>query len=130
MLKGFFKRSEGMSFIPKLNELKYELKYAWQRAWRGYDDTDVFGFGDKIIEKITLILGDFIESSVGYPSDLTEEEWENILKEMLSYFRNADENYVDENYNFDNILDQYNFMQGNLEEGMKLFTKHYYSLWD
>lgn len=130
MLKGFFKRSEGMSFIPKLNELKYELKYAWQRAWRGYDDADVFGFGDKIIEKITLILEDFIESSTCHPYDLSPEEWENILKEMLSYFQNADENYVDENYNFDNILDQYNFMQGNLEEGMKLFTKHCYSLWD
>jgi len=130
MLKGFWKRNEGMSFINRLKDLKRELKYAWQRAWRGYDDCDVWGFGDAIIEKIVLILNDFIKLGHSYPSELTSEEWESILKEMLIYFQNADENYVDDNYNFDNILDQYNFMQGNLEEGMKLFTKYCYSLWD
>lgn len=129
MLKGFFKRNEGSSLKWKLKELRWELKYAWQRVWRGYDDCDVFGFGDRIIKKITLILEDFIETSSGYPAEFSEDEWNNILKEMLEYFRNANEEYVDENYNFE-LSEQYDFMQENLKEGMKLFTKHCYSLWD
>lgn len=71
---------KGIKFRHKLSNFKWELKYAWQRAQRGYDDVDVFGFGNKVIEKTILILEDFIENNFGHPSELSEKEWKNQLK--------------------------------------------------
>jgi len=128
MLKVFWKRNKGMSFINRLKELKWELKYAWQRVWRGYDDTDVFGFNDSFLEKIILILEDFNKTKISYPADLTFEEWGNILNQMIEYFKNSSEDYTDDK--FDDLKEQYDFMQENLNKGMELFTKWFYALWD
>lgn len=34
-LRDFCKKVKGYSFIGKTRELRWELKYAFQRAWRG-----------------------------------------------------------------------------------------------
>ena len=33
---------KGVGFRNKLSTIKRELRYAAERAWRGYDSTDVF----------------------------------------------------------------------------------------
>ena len=58
------------------------IKFAWQRAFRGYDDFAWWDL-DLYIAKIAApILLKMAERTPGYPPDLTEEEWGVILHKM------------------------------------------------
>ena len=37
----------------------WQLKYAWQRAWRGYDNTDVFNMAGNLREKMIVMLEEY-----------------------------------------------------------------------
>ena len=43
-LKDFFvsSRKEKIKLRHFFRELRWELRYAWRRAWIGYDDVDMF----------------------------------------------------------------------------------------
>lgn len=93
-LRDFCKKVKGYSFIGKTRELRWELKYAFQRAWRGYDDVDVFSLYDRFNERMILTLKDFAESNNGLWTDgnlqLTEEETDKAIKKMIRHFERAD----------------------------------------
>ena len=55
-LKGSWRETNGCRFIHRLKELKWNIKYAWQRAWRGWDDTEKFAMGYNFIERTKQIL--------------------------------------------------------------------------
>jgi hypothetical protein len=107
MLKGFFKTHKGMSLRLKLRELKWELRYAWQRAWKGFDDTEVFELDKSFIERIVMALKEFkihndtrfrnydnlnnSTLSIVDPSAwLSEEETNSVIDEMIYLFENSD----------------------------------------
>ena len=60
-------RKIGFHFPPKmglkrwLKEACWNLRYAFQRAWRGYDNIDVFDLGFSFIEKMPVLLNEFLE---------------------------------------------------------------------
>lgn len=41
-LKDYLHYHQGESLKQYFTTLCWQIRYAWQRAWRGYDDTDVF----------------------------------------------------------------------------------------
>ena len=62
-LRDFHKTYKGASFGYRLRELRWQLRYAWQRAWRGYSDVDVFDFSKDIPLKMQN--ADFAVSRAG-----------------------------------------------------------------
>jgi hypothetical protein len=64
-LKYFWKDYKTSSFKHKLKQLKYELRYAFKRAWLGYDDVDVFECFERFRVRTILILERFKETRVG-----------------------------------------------------------------
>lgn len=138
MLKGFWKTQKGVSFINKLINFKFELKLAWQRAYRGYDDSEVWGLADSITQKIILTLPKLIENHNGVPADLTEEKWTAILKGMLYHFQHSDEEWCMENIkgfmSMNNTYEQYikenEYMLEHRKIAYELFLKHFDDLWD
>lgn len=99
-LKNALHKPKGQHVWYWIPDLMWQIRYAWQRAWRGYDDTDVFELGFNIVAKMPALLREFKENNVGlfydYENDrnFTEEETDAILDELIFYFDNCDEDYV------------------------------------
>ena len=145
--------------IPrKINDWKYEIKWAWQRIFRGYDDTTVWNLHSQISIYLPKILRDLKKIHHGCPSELFDNKakknkechkWENVLEKMANGFdaaRKLDENeymkkitlkkprkdmfgedsYTD--YKYDKK--HYNRLYKEFEEGIELFKRWYFNLWD
>jgi|LSQX01.2.fsa_nt_gb hypothetical protein len=123
-LKNIFKNLEGASLGYRLRHIRYELKYAWQRAWRGYDDSMVFDMNDTFIELYREILKDFKENLHGYPGTMTEEEWNDILDEMIG---SLDRMYY---VLFKSDNDDADLVEQEKDRFFELFKEHFWSLWD
>lgn len=141
LIKGF-----RMGF--RLREMMWELRYAWQRAWRGYDSTDVFELGFNFISLMPVLLREFRSKTIALLPDPdhpgkahTEEETQRILDEMIFCFENCDEDVVWERVvgkplseisDYD-ILESMKSvseeMQRNYKRAMELFSKYAWHLW-
>jgi hypothetical protein len=82
----------------------------------------------------------------GYPSDLTEERWNEILDEMIWAFEQKCRDHWEDDYYGDYVEDQKNGSmvgsfkwidhkglkthQERMTNGFKLFGKYYENLWD
>jgi hypothetical protein len=123
-LKNIFKDLEGASLGYRLRHIRYELKYAWQRAWRGYDNSMVFDMNDTFIELYREILKDFKENLHGYPGTMTEEEWNDMLDEMIG---SLDRMYY---VLFKSDNDDADLVEQEKDRFFELFKEHFWSLWD
>ena len=123
-LKNIFKNLEGASLGYRLRHNRYERKYAWQRSWRGYDDSMVFDMNDTFIELYREILKDFKENLHGYPGTMTEEEWNDILDEMIG---SLDRMYY---VLFKSDNDDADLVEQEKDRFFELFKEHFWSLWD
>lgn len=90
---------KGASLRWKIKTIYWEIHYAIQRAWRGYDAVDVFDLWFSFVAKMPELLrkfkdnndGLFVDTSSGQPVNLTEEQTDAIIDEMIFYFENCDE---------------------------------------
>lgn len=138
MLKGFWKTQKGVSFINKLKNFNFELKLAWQRAYRGYDDSEIWGLSDSITKKIILTLPELIENHHGHPAFMTNEEWTNILKDMLFHFQHSDEDWCMENIKgfmsvnneYDDYVKEDKYRLEHRKKAYEMFLKYFDCLWD
>lgn len=69
--------------IKNFKNWKFDRKMAKQRAKKGYCDLDVWNINTFIEEKLVAMLKEFIKQNDGYPSELTPDEWNNILNRMI-----------------------------------------------
>lgn len=67
------------------------IKYAWQRATKGFCDYDVWALDHYYANLFFRSLIELKNTAHSYPANLTESEWENILNEMANCFYNCDE---------------------------------------
>lgn len=101
-LRDYPKMVKSSGLMWHIKTLYWQLRYAWQRAWKGYDYTDVFELGFNFTERMPTLLREFKEHNVGLLPDLdkndgsslTEEQTDAILDEMIFYFENCDEDVV------------------------------------
>lgn len=137
-----------------------DIRCAWQRATKGYCYRDVWNIDNWFLKTVPQMLDDLIKIHNGHPSGMTDEEWVDILNEMSTALKNADEettefvNPYTEPYlstleiSFDNgkllchadekLEENYYtletekeaFVQKSLAEGMNLFQKYFRDLWD
>lgn len=150
-LKGAWSETKGCSLRHRLSMLKLNLRYAWQRAWRGYDDVDVFSMHGNFIEKYSLILKDFRKSHVclfNVPMECrdksdkdyyTDEETNAIIDKMIYHLEMMDETNVQRALcgtdhhspltfkDWKHISDTTNEHK---KEFMKLFSDFFWELWD
>ena len=157
-LKGSLKELKGCTLRYKLKEIKWNLKYAWQRAWRGYDSRDMFNMDIMFVERYKAILKDYKDHHWGlfhvpegyedYFDDfsLSEEQTDTIIDMMVYHLEMMDEDYVEKVLYGKNIYDDdYDFdkdhsfektkrirsiVNQNKNAFMKLFTIFFWDLWD
>ena len=146
--------------IPrKFDDWKYEIKWAWQRVFKGYDDRATWGFDSWVSEYAPKILRDMKSFVHGYPSNSfgkkkkgdiqSVKEWKGVIEKIAKGFDAANsiqnneymkkvklkkprkdmfgnDSYTD--YKFDKK--KHDKLMKNFDEGMKLFHKYYFNLWD
>ena len=125
-LKYFWKDNKHNSLKWKLKNLRWELRYAWKRAWLGYDDVDVFSFNTRFIERTIAILERFKEThyglwwvpeesehyeNLGHIDDrvahrcFNYEETNAIIEMMIWHLKMTDEDFVEKQLYGDCVSD-------------------------
>ena len=56
-LKGYWKRTKGTSH--RFNNFLWQIRYAFERAWKGYDCTDVFNMDCNLRDRFVVLLKEF-----------------------------------------------------------------------
>lgn len=82
-LKGFKEKYKGCGPIYKIKHLIRELRYAWQRAWRGFDDSDIYSMNDNFRERMLNILEVYKrgrDTNFGVPKET--EHYEHLGKKV------------------------------------------------
>lgn len=121
----------------KIKNLYYQIKYGFQRMFRGYDDTEVFNTDLTFINRYLKILKDFSKNHHGYPPSITNEQWDDILDEMIKHLSLMTEDNVETELKKgmpDSFKPDYKtvreIMDKHKDEFFKLFSKWFYNLWD
>lgn len=99
-LKGAWKKHKGARLRFRMREYMWDIRYAWQRAWRGYDNSDIFELGYNFIYKMPVLLSEykkrndclFYDPDKNGGADLTKEEMDELLDRMIFLFENAGDN--------------------------------------
>jgi len=68
-----------------------EIRWAWQRVVRGWDDTVWWSLDSFLCPIIIHTLTKLKEDGHGYPAELTVEKWGEVLAEMIDGFKAAEE---------------------------------------
>ena len=121
----------------KIRDIYWEICYGFQRMFKDYDNVDIFGLCDKFIERYYKILKEFKENLHGHPAKFSEEEWNDILDQMLFHLYYMDEDNVDKELSKD-VPESWipcwettlPIIEHHKNEFFKLFSEHFYDLWD
>lgn len=104
-----------------------KFKFLYQRWTRGFDDSELWSFDITISEYILPRLIRFKDICYSHPSNLTMEEWTDILEDMIFAF----EFVIDKQDMFGMAKDEEyikNFHR--YERGLRAFADNFRSLWD
>lgn len=123
----------------------YNLKYRIQRFVRGYSDVEVFDLCGRFTEIMSSVLTDLRKTHHGYPCGLTNEEWEQKLDEMIRHLKYMDDSAETQEsvaeklgfvkndagvLSFDELCKIHEYIQNEANEFFKLFSCHFFDLWD
>lgn len=122
-----------------IKDVYWEVRYGLQRMFKGYDYVDTFETFAKFIERYTEILTEYRKKHCGIPMEFieAEEEWDNVIDEMLYHLHYMDEETVREELEKD-VSDDWHAHYKTVSEVMdkhkdaffELFSKYFYNLWD
>ena len=120
-----------------IKEAYWEIRYGFQRMFKGYDSVDTFETFSKFIERYTKILSEYKKYHVGYCATMTEEEWDAVIDEMLYHLKYMDEETVTEELE-KNVPDDWSasyktvnpILEKHKDAFFELFSKYFYDLWD
>lgn len=98
-----------------------DVKFFWQRITRGFSDEETWNLDSRLSELILPRLKRFKEVNMGYPPDISWEEWQIILDKMIL----AHEWYATDCSERNESVEYY----AKVAEGMELFSKFYGMLW-
>ncbi len=122
--------------VPRmLRDFRYEVKYAWQRVFRGWDDPAWYSFYSEHSRRTIETLTYLKKNHNGHPGQMSgSEEWVAILDKMIDGFMAADSisrmEYHDGAHTHEEREAKREAMQKRFENGMVLFTEYYFHLWD
>lgn len=97
-----------------------KLRFFIQRRNRGWDDSETWSLDYSLAKVILPRLKRFRDLSIGFPSDLSEDEWQEMLNKMIAAFEFAasEDRWMASPEEYDKH-----------HEGIKLFAEHYWALW-
>lgn len=103
------------------HDIYRKIKRGWQRAYRGWADEDTWNLDGYLASVIKESVTFLKSHHYGYPTDLSEKEWDDILSDII--------------YTFDRIdaQNKLNFIfidQERVERGWTYFKKYFRNLWD
>lgn len=140
-LKGCMKKYEGAALRFKCEMLLYELKLAWQRAWRGYDNRDVWALNSMIKLRLIATLEDYKKNrhllwycTEGYDWTkvakydeqcdrfiFSKEQTDAILDTLIFHLQMSDDDYVEKKLYGNNVYDDdYDFESMARRDYMKI----------
>ena len=128
----------------KINIGKYpnhRFYHDWLYNWFGYSpkqktsvkihNYDTWSMDCTLAHIILPMLKQLKETKHGYPIDLTEQEWDEILDEMIWAFQKKCRNDWMEDYDYNDWdMEGMKAEQERISNGFRLFGKYYESLWD
>lgn len=156
-LKGFWSEHKGQRIKHILRDLKWDVFYAWQRAWKGYDNREVFNTDYMFRDRYKVILKDYNENRhclFNVPAEyrdifrklhFDDDETAAIIETMIFHLKMMDEDYVEKKLYGKNVYDDdYDvsvytidrckrisaIMEQNKKAFMKLFDIFFWDLWD
>lgn len=116
----------------------YEIKWAWQRVFRGWDDRITWDMSSYFADLIVDVLKRFKEKNNGVPfsmydesehdnngmftdeqDNMASERWNEVIDEIIEGFQF----YIDNDYS------QYEDVEGKFKRAFDLFRKHFEDLW-
>jgi len=109
--------------MPKLRDSRRHIWYR-QKKKRGYDDRDLWSLDTTIAKFVLPRLISFKEGVCGYPGNLTMEEWNKILDQMI--------------YSMQGLSDEWEGKcpegdirkhEKRINKGIALFGKYFRCLW-
>ena len=108
------------------------IKWFFQRLFRGYDDTDLWGLDTWIIKKIRKPFKAFVrKGTMSYPSSLAPKKWDEILKQIEEAIDLYYEEEIELIIDWGKISgDQFAERNKKKQKGMELFGKYFFNLWD
>ncbi len=112
--------------INFLKNLPHEFKLAYQRAGYGYDQESWWQIDYNFLRVTIPQLKDLKENHWGTPPEMTEEEWEQTLQEIIDGFEDG-KKAIDLEFE---DLEQGKQLKQNLHHSLELFNKHFFDLWD
>ncbi len=119
-----------------------EIKWLYQRARRGYAEEDTWSLDGYLSSWLPEALRELKERNIGYPAGLTDKKWKETLEKMAEGFEAHRK--ICEIYKFNEGIyrteDDSGYklwkkevrdpLEKQFDEGMKLFVKYYFNLWD
>lgn len=120
-----------------IRDTYWEVRYGFQRMFKGYDSVDTFETFAKFIDRYTKILIRLRNNHCGHPYNLTEEEWNEIIDEMIYHIKYMNEETVIEELERD-APDNWSashktvgeILEKHKNQFFELFSKYFYDLWD
>ncbi len=123
------------------NYPNWKFYHHWLYDWFGYtpkqcikvriDRWDTWSMDHTLAPIILPMLVQLKATTHGHPSDLTEEEWNDTLDEMIWAFEQKCRDDWMKDYDYNNWDSEgANAHQERMTNGFKLFGKFYESLWD
>ena len=115
----------------KIPQFFRSLKWAYQRATRGYADCDVWDIDMWFLSIIPNMLRDLEGFGNSYPISKTPTEWRATLREMARCFEEAGkEPEYDKAFTLRQWREYNETKAKELDEGFKMFRENFWDLWD
>lgn len=138
----------------KVTFLFRKIKWMFQRAKYGYCDRDLWDLDYTLGNYLASTINKLADINHGYPHDVTEKEWDDILKNMAyNFYVGTNEDFWEDPYNkflsyeknfneldekqkelwrkwFEKQEETSNLMKEHRHEGFQTLEKWYDYLWD
>lgn len=123
--------------LAKIRDVYWEIRYGFQRMFKGYDSVDCFETYAKFTDRYYKILTRYKKNHCSFPEGMTEKEWDNIIDEMLKHLYYMDKHNVEKELSKGMPKNWrpsgstvYVIMDKHKDEFFKLFSEYFYNLWD
>lgn len=105
-----------------ISRFKYWYKNKYQKITRGYSDEELWNLDATFVRWMLPRLKAFKEKTQGYPCDVSEDEWNDILNKIIKSFEVYMKDLPDD-------LEELRKDTETIKEGFKLFGERLYNLW-
>lgn len=114
-----------MRIIYRLQDLWFNIKERYLKIFRGYSNIEIWNLDYYHSKRMVILLTKFKERTYSYPIELDSgKDWAEIIQQMIDGFQaNMDKDGINVDIKEHKRLNKIEL------KGLKLFIKHYNSLW-